>query len=180
MHHFQVCLCASCIRTACFLRKSTELHDMRTKCQIIRIIVHFLLCIIYFDHFLITRAQIFSLTYHSLPNPLLPACWLHNAHSPIAHSPQFLDPWSLACSHPPGLWSYAVQLAPWSLNCSHQPCFGQTCFPIACSLPPTQSLVFCPPPYKSFPRPISSYFLSSNIWSGYSVEHKSDFSTKYR
>ena len=35
--------CLSCVRLVCFLRKSTECHDIRTECQ--RIIIHFLLLI---------------------------------------------------------------------------------------------------------------------------------------
>ena len=37
--HFRL----SCVRLVCFLRKSTEFHDMRTQCQII--IINFLLLI---------------------------------------------------------------------------------------------------------------------------------------
>ena len=56
---------------------------------------------IFFNHSSITCAQIFLLTNHSLPNPLLPDFSLRNAHSLISLSPISLAPWSLAWSHPP-------------------------------------------------------------------------------
>ena len=49
-------------------------------------------CILYFNHSLITFAQIFSLANHSLPNPLLPDRSLQNNHSPIAPFPRSLAP----------------------------------------------------------------------------------------
>ena len=97
MQYFQGCLRPFCVHPICFIRKSTEFHDMLIECQRKIILIHFLLCILYFDHFSITRIQIVSLTDHSFPDPLLPDYLLHNAHSPITHSSQSLSPRSLTC-----------------------------------------------------------------------------------
>ena len=69
-------------------------------------------CILYLNHSPITFSQICPLTNHSLPNSLLPGRSLRSSHSPIALSPRSLSPRSIACSHPPGPYYYAAQLAP--------------------------------------------------------------------
>ena len=102
---------------------------MRTECQRKIILIHLLLCNIYFDHFLITHANFLA----------------HQSLAPQSLDTRFLAPQRSLhyCSLPP----IARLLPPTQslvfccptcslINRSHQPCFGQVCSPIACSLPP--------------------------------------------
>ena len=84
-------------------------------------------CIIIFNHSPITCAQIYSLTDHSLPNPLLPYRSLHNNNSLIYTFPWLLATQSLGWKHPPRTCFSAVQVSPWLLALSHQPYFVQYC-----------------------------------------------------
>ena len=133
--HFQVCLCPSCVRSVCFLRKSTEFHDMRTECQRKIILIYFLLYSLFR-----------SLLNHSCPNFLA----RRSLSTPSLASRSLAPQRSLPnCSLPPidrllpPTWSLVFYFPTCSLiDRSHQPFFGQTCSPIALYLPPTQSLVF--------------------------------------
>ena len=76
--HFQGCLCLYCVRWVCFLRKSTEFHDMRMECQRKIILIHFLL---------------YSL-FQPFPDNLRPNLLAHQSLAP-----QSLASWLLALQH---------------------------------------------------------------------------------
>ena len=98
--HFQGCIRPSFVRQVCFVRKSTEFHDMRTECQRKIILIYFLLYS-FFNHSPITCAKNFSLSNHMLPNHLLPNHFLYNAQSLITFSPDHSPPdRSIALTHP--------------------------------------------------------------------------------
>ena len=64
-------LCLFCVPLVCFLRKSTEFHDMRTECQ--RILIHFLL-LIYHKYAVCTKRT--DLFYSSsISIAVLLRCW---------------------------------------------------------------------------------------------------------